>query len=144
MIGTYGLDGAADPYGALDELAGSLDRIEELFLDGSYAERGRGYIVSAGGALPESPKLLIYEDERGLHLEGRGDGLSEEMWLDLTFRPGEYLTDGEGFYVGREALGGGALDGRTLAIRLVGERLTFCLSDGMDLPPVHLWCDPSY
>ncbi len=130
------LGGPLSPYGIIDDLEASLGRIEEVFHQGSYIETWNGYVVSAGGYLPEAPKMFIYEDEAGLHIEGRGDDLSEEPWLDVLVETGSYLRDDIGFYVGSDVL-----DGRTLSITRAEDRLSFMLTDGMVRPPICLYAD---
>ncbi|MDP7080253.1 MAG: hypothetical protein QF415_10205 [Candidatus Undinarchaeales archaeon] len=128
--------GPLSSYGIIDDLEASLGRIEEVFNQGTYIETWNGYVVSAGGYLPEAPKMFIYEDEGGLHIEGRGDDLSEDPWLNVQVETGSYARDESGFYVGSDVL-----DGRTLSIARAEERLIFMLTDGMVRPPIFLYAD---
>jgi len=128
--------GPLSSYGIIDDLEASLGRIEEVFNQGTYIETWNGYVVSAGGYLPEAPKMFIYEDEGGLHIEGRGDDISEDEWLDVIVDTGSYVRNESGFYVGSDVL-----DGRSLSIARADDRLTFILADGMAKPPICLYAD---
>ena len=122
------------PGAALESLYNQLDLVESLFENGSYMELDNGYLIQADSLLPEAPKLLIYEDEQGLHLQGRGNGMSEDKWLDVTFTGSHYLSRNKAYRVSE----GRAMDQRTLAIYQGEEDRLHITVASMCMPPKDL------
>lgn len=125
----------SSPAAAIDSLYEQMDRVRELLDHGTYVELPHGYLVRSDSFLPEAPKLYVFEDAMGLHIQGRGDGASEEGWLDITFNGAHYHARDKSYVVTE----GRAMDASSLRVmRDEDDRLHITVSSGMLMPPEDL------
>lgn len=118
----------------IDNIFAHRAEIENIFNEGIYAEIDNGYIVTmADNFYDESPKMLMYEDTFGFHIEGRGNYYSEDIWLHVVFSPDDYTNTDNGY-----AINPTRHDVTKLAIYEKDDILHFMLVSRMQIPPLHL------